>query len=284
MNELTPPADNLDKLLGNLQRLEISFAGWEEGHRGDVEAYRRAIDALHSEALRRIIRVLRGDAAASAALKKAAADPLVYAVLRHHELVKPGLDERVEAALATVRPMLAAHGGDVRLVKVAPPVVELEMIGACGGCASSKLTLDAGITKAVQDACPEIRQVISVKGLSGQAEVRFVSPFAFETAGRWLPACALEEIPENGVFAARIDGHDMVLSRRGQAVSCFENACAHLGLSIHDGKIENGAITCPHHGFRYDLATGECLTAPEVQLQSHAVRVIDGRVEIARAG
>ena len=74
-----------------------------------------------------------------------------------------------------------------------------------------------------------------------------------------------------------------MLSRQGAVVTCFQNACAHLGLRIDDGGIEDGIITCPHHDFRYDLASGECLTAPEVQLQSHAVRVIGGRVEVRLA-
>ena len=63
-------------------------------------------------------------------------------------------------------------------------------------------------------------------------------------------------------------------------MSCFQNACGHLGMEIDGGEIEDGIITCPYHGFRYDLASGECLTAPEVQLQPHAVRVTGERVEV----
>ena len=51
-------------------------------------------------------------------------------------------------------------------------------------------------------------------------------------------------------------------------------------MAIHDGEIEDGIITCPYHQFRYDLATGECLTAPAVQLQAHAVRIVGTRVEV----
>ena len=72
----------------------------------------------------------------------------------------------------------------------------------------------------------------------------------------------------------------MILSRRGGIVACYQNACAHLGMTIHDGEIEDGIITCPYHQFRYDLATGECLTAPTVQLQAHAVRIVGNRVEV----
>ena len=80
-----------------------------------------------------------------------------------------------------------------------------------------------------------------------------------------------------------LGGEKVLLSRRGKTVTCFQNACAHLGFPIHDGGVEDGIITCPHHGFRYDLASGECLTAPEVQLQPHAVRVIGARVEVRLA-
>jgi Fe-S cluster biogenesis protein NfuA/nitrite reductase/ring-hydroxylating ferredoxin subunit len=278
---------DLAGLVGDLESLETIFATWDEGPRGAVEAYRRAIDALHGEALRRLIRGLRSDATAMAALKEAAADEVVYAVLRHHEIVKPSLNERVEAALASIRPMLASHGGDVILLKVEPPMIEVEFTGACNGCAASALTFHAGVRKAVQAACPEIAEVVQAKGSAAGARsdgARFVSPFALDSGGKWLFAGTLNEIPENGLRAVMLDGEEVILFRRGAVVTCFQDACAHLGLAIRQGGIEDGILTCPHHGFRYDLASGECLTAPEVQLQAHAVRIIGHRVEVRLAG
>jgi nitrite reductase/ring-hydroxylating ferredoxin subunit len=75
----------------------------------------------------------------------------------------------------------------------------------------------------------------------------------------------------------------VILFRRGAVVTCFEDACAHLGLELGSGEVADGIVTCPHHGFQYDLASGECLTAPEVQLQSHAVKVTGVRVEVRLA-
>lgn len=170
--------DDLASLLRDIESLESIFATWNEDHRAAAAAYRRAIDALHEEALKRLIRALKTEPAALAALKEAARDEVVYAVLRHHEIVKPSVSERVEGALAGIRPMLAAHGGDVQLVHVAPPKIELQLIGACDGCAASALTFHAGIKTAVQQACPEITEIVHVKGLGGTATTRFVSPFA----------------------------------------------------------------------------------------------------------
>jgi nitrite reductase/ring-hydroxylating ferredoxin subunit len=51
-------------------------------------------------------------------------------------------------------------------------------------------------------------------------------------------------------------------------------------LEMTESALEGGILTCPFHGFRYALESGECLTAPEVQLHGHAVRVIGTRVQI----
>ncbi|OSI64695.1 hypothetical protein BSZ22_32430 [Bradyrhizobium canariense] len=274
--------DDLAGLVGDIERLEAIFATWDDTQRAAVGAYKRAIEALDGEALRRLIRALKTDPAALAAMKNAVADEVVYAVLRRHQIVKPSLNERVEAALEGVRPMLGSHGGNVELVQVNPPKVEVRFIGACDGCPASALTFHAGVKKAVEEACPEITEIVQVKGLGSSTDngVRFVSPFALDAQGNWLSAGLLADIPEGGVRAITIGGDKLLLSRAGASVTCFQDACAHLGFPIHDGEVESGIITCPHHGFQYDLSSGECLTAPEVALQSHAVRVIGARVEV----
>lgn len=273
---------DLAGFVGDIERLEALFATWDEAQRAAVGAYRVAIEDLNGEALRRLTRALKVDPAALAAMKTALADEVVYAVLRRHGIVKPSLNERVEAALEGVRPMLASHGGDVELVSVRPPAVEVRFIGACDGCPASTLTFHAGIKKAVQDACPEITGIVQVKGLGGGIDngVRFISPFALNARGNWIAAGLLSDIPEGSLRATTIGGEKVLLSRNGASVTCFQDACAHLGFEIHDGEVEGGIITCPHHGFQYDLGSGECLTAPEVQLQPHAVRVIGNRVEV----
>jgi nitrite reductase/ring-hydroxylating ferredoxin subunit len=51
-------------------------------------------------------------------------------------------------------------------------------------------------------------------------------------------------------------------------------------MPLDMGEVSDGVITCSYHGFKYLLETGECLTAPEVQLKLHAVRVMDDRVQV----
>jgi Fe-S cluster biogenesis protein NfuA/nitrite reductase/ring-hydroxylating ferredoxin subunit len=281
--------DDLDGLLGDVEHLEGIFAGWDETPRGAVDAYRRAIEALYGEALRRMVRALKSDPAAMAAMKRAATDEVVYAVLRRQEIIRPSLNERVESALEGIRPMLATHGGNVELVSIEPPVVSVRFLGACDGCPASSLTFHEGVEKAVKEACPEITTITQIKG-SGSAREHaasvdgtdppLVSPFDLNRHGAWRRAGEVAQIPDGGVRAFDVGGQSVLLARLGGVVTCFENACAHLGMPLDDGRVERGILTCPHHGFAYDLSSGECITAPSVQLHPRAVRIVGDRVEV----
>lgn len=171
---------DLASLVDDIARLEHIAAGWDESQRAAMAAYKRALEALHGEALRRVVRVCKAEPAALAALRTAVSDEVVYAVMRQLGLLKPSLDERIAVALDGLRPMLASHGGDVELVRVDAPRIEVRFLGACQGCASSAMTFHAGVQQAVYDACPEITEVVEVRS-AASAPARgagLVSPFA----------------------------------------------------------------------------------------------------------
>lgn len=72
------------------------------------------------------------------------------------------LREKVEEALDRIRPGLRFDGGDVELIDVEDGVVTLRLVGACGGCPMSTMTLKMGIERAIKSAVPEIKEVIAV--------------------------------------------------------------------------------------------------------------------------
>jgi nitrite reductase/ring-hydroxylating ferredoxin subunit/Fe-S cluster biogenesis protein NfuA len=289
-------AAELERRVQAITQLEGIVAGWESGPASTVQALKSAIEDLNKEALRRLIRALKDDAAAGARLREALADPLVYAVLRFHGLVKEPLRERVERALDEVRPFMAEHGGNVELVALRPPhTVELRLIGSCHGCPASGQTLTEGVEKAIRAHCPEISDIVQVSrgapesgaaasGASGEQVVHFISPFARHAASGWVDVAGIDEIPQGGIAERRVGQRSVLLSRHGGGVSCFDNSCAHLGMPLDMADVDGGVITCAYHGFRYLLETGECLTAPEVQLKVHAVRVAGERVQVRLEG
>ncbi|MGB1075806.1 MAG: NifU family protein [Flavobacteriales bacterium] len=67
------------------------------------------------------------------------------------------LHERVERALADLRPYLEADGGDIRLVNITPDKrVLVELHGACADCSMIHMTMKGGVEQAVKAAAPEI--------------------------------------------------------------------------------------------------------------------------------
>lgn len=75
----------------------------------------------------------------------------------------PELRQQIEDALETIRPYLNADGGSVRLVTITQDmVVELELLGACGSCPMSTMTLRAGIEQTLKRAVPQIARVEAV--------------------------------------------------------------------------------------------------------------------------
>lgn len=71
--------------------------------------------------------------------------------------------EKVEQALAKVRPALQADGGNVELIEVTEDgVVKVKLTGACSGCPMAQMTLTAGIEQTLKEAVPEVKRVEAV--------------------------------------------------------------------------------------------------------------------------
>ncbi|MCC8410970.1 NifU family protein [Mucilaginibacter sp. UR6-1] len=73
------------------------------------------------------------------------------------------LINQVEKALDTIRPYLEADGGNVSVEEITPEhVVKLKLLGSCGSCPMSIMTLKAGIEQAIKKAVPEITGVEAI--------------------------------------------------------------------------------------------------------------------------
>jgi Thioredoxin-like proteins and domains len=74
------------------------------------------------------------------------------------------LYERAEKALEAIRPFLKNDGGDVKIAEITPDlVVKVILLGACGSCPFSVMTLKNGIEQAIKREIPEVKEVISIQ-------------------------------------------------------------------------------------------------------------------------
>lgn len=73
------------------------------------------------------------------------------------------LTEQVEQALETIRPYLIADGGNVAIEEITSDnVVKLKLLGNCGSCKMSFMTMKAGIEQAIMKAVPQITAVEAI--------------------------------------------------------------------------------------------------------------------------
>lgn len=74
------------------------------------------------------------------------------------------LTERVNKALAELRPFLEADNGDITLVGISEKgVVRVRLHGACSSCSMSAMTMKAGVEEAIKRVAPEVVRVEAVK-------------------------------------------------------------------------------------------------------------------------
>jgi Fe-S cluster biogenesis protein NfuA len=77
---------------------------------------------------------------------------------------------RIEKALDQIRPYLEADGGNVKVLELTEEMVlKLELLGACGACSMSTMTMKAGIEQAIMREVPEIQSVIAINMVQPEA-------------------------------------------------------------------------------------------------------------------
>ena len=73
------------------------------------------------------------------------------------------MKDRVQKVIDEIRPALEADGGDIELIEVQEDgVVKVRLMGACGSCPMSQLTLKRGVEARLKAKIPEVKEVVAV--------------------------------------------------------------------------------------------------------------------------
>ena len=84
-------------------------------------------------------------------------------------------------------------------------------------------------------------------------------------------------------------GEGKVVEAGGTSVALFnvdgdfhalDNTCLHQGGPLGEGLCEATTVTCPWHGWQYDVSTGDCLNAPGLAVDKYEVRVDGDDVQV----
>ncbi len=72
------------------------------------------------------------------------------------------MKERVQKIIDEIRPALEADGGNIELIDVEDGVVKVRLMGACGTCPMSQMTLKRGVEARLKAKIPEVKEVVAV--------------------------------------------------------------------------------------------------------------------------
>ena len=197
-----------------------------------------------------------------AIIDRLTADPLVEGLLLLHGLHPLDVDARIQRALDQVRPYLGSHAGGVQYLGVTDGVARLRLEGSCHGCPSSTVTVQLAIEGAVQDAAPEVTEVV-VEGMTAPPEPKLLQigprpdgapgagPPAGSAGGEWVTLPGIGPPSSRPVTAAAGNMAVLVCSVRG-TLYAYRDQCASCGSSLGEGTLNREVLTCTC-GSSYDV-------------------------------
>jgi Fe-S cluster biogenesis protein NfuA len=152
--DLTSVGERLEHLLEELRMLEPTA-------RQRAEECIRLVTDLYGAGLNNVMELIV-DSGDVVLLDKVVKNGLVHNLLVLHGLHPFELSSRIDAALDSVRPYLASHGGDVEVLEVDEEAgaITIRLLGSCDGCPSSAVTLKMAVEDAIRQAAPEVAHII----------------------------------------------------------------------------------------------------------------------------
>jgi Fe-S cluster biogenesis protein NfuA/nitrite reductase/ring-hydroxylating ferredoxin subunit len=260
-----------------------------------------AVVRMYGAGLERIVDVLAGAGSDGRRIADALSeDELVSTLLLIHDLHPVPLDDRVRAALDSVRPYMESHGGNVELLSLHDGVATIHLRGSCSDCAASAVTLELAIKQALEEAAPDLEglEVLGVApqttggpGLPMVSGSPQLAPTDMELpvviAGpapqpSWVEVQSVAGLADGALAAVSVAGSDLFVANVDGTLLAYRDRCANCGAALHAGALSAGALACPECDRSFFLPrAGRSLDDEHMQLEPVPLLRDEGRVKVA---
>jgi nitrite reductase/ring-hydroxylating ferredoxin subunit len=88
-----------------------------------------------------------------------------------------------------------------------------------------------------------------------------------------ISAAKISEIPNFGKKVITVSGQELLFINIKGSIFAVENECPHQGSPLNAAVVKDGSISCPRHGYRFNLADGSCSDHPELTLKTYRVEL-----------
>ncbi len=282
-----PSTEDAQQLVERVQELQARLeSSGDSPTRALADELTSAVVQMYGAGLERIVATLMaagpdGERIASSL----AGDPLVATLLLIHDLHPIPLEQRVEAALDSVRPYMESHGGNVDLLSLEQGVARIHLQGSCSDCSASSVTLELAIKQALEEVAPDL-EGLEVEGINAQsARTDMELPVVMSgsvPAPVWLDLDSVGELGDGSLAAVTVAGSDLVVANVDGSLLAYRDRCASCGAPLHEGLLMAGALSCPECARSFFLPrAGRSMDDDRLQLDPVPLLREDGRVKVA---
>ena len=94
----------------------------------------------------------------------------------------------------------------------------------------------------------------------------------------FVRVAAVDELREDGGIQRTVDDREVGLFNLDGEVCAIDGLCPHVGGPLGEGFVDGGTVSCPLHGWPFDLRTGQCTTNPRAKVDCFETKVEAGEV------
>jgi nitrite reductase (NADH) small subunit len=99
-------------------------------------------------------------------------------------------------------------------------------------------------------------------------------------AGRWVVVAMMADCPSGSARECMADDRVVALYNVDGQLYALDGICPHQGGPLGKGRLQGCIVTCPWHGWQFDVRSGQSLIAERIVQPTLPVRVVDGQVEV----
>lgn len=99
----------------------------------------------------------------------------------------------------------------------------------------------------------------------------------------WTEIADETDLPVGGRICTHVQGKALVVINVDGTPYAISNQCPHAGRPLEEGEVRGVTITCPYHGYAYNLKNGKNLDYPEYEppVPTYPVRIESGKVQVS---
>jgi nitrite reductase/ring-hydroxylating ferredoxin subunit len=102
--------------------------------------------------------------------------------------------------------------------------------------------------------------------------------------GRFVTVAQAADVPDGGGIERAVEGRIVAIFRVGETFHALDGICPHAGGPIGQGRLSGCVVTCPWHGWQFDVTTGtHCLT-PRIRQTTYPCRLVGDELQVELPG